>query len=625
MLSFRNKGNILDMNHPSIPGYHGRILEVDLSTKNIRISPLERTVVENYLGGRGLATRLFCDAVDPHCDPYSADNVIAIATSPLLGTRAPTSCRGHIVFKSPLTGLIGSSNCGGTWAHAFKSSGYDVMLIRGESSEPVMIDISDNRVDIISINHLWGMDVHQTTDRLIEEAEPNTRPHILAIGPSGENLVRFAAVMNDKNRAYGRGGPGAVWGSKRLKAIRIASGRKKRAIQDEEKFRSGLDQSLYLIRSAPITKRLLRELGTDGLLKLIHIMEMLPHRNFQDNIHDEHDLDRISGEALSKTILEKAGACYGCPIACQRHTRVEGKRGEGPEYETVVMTGPDCDIYDLEEIAKGSYRCNELGLDTISFGGTLACAFELAEKGILPQENPGNIQLKFGNAKLLEKMAELISLRVGIGDIMAEGSFRLAKSVRHPECSMTVKKMEIPAYDPRASFTQALGYMTSPTGACHLRGGYAVSLAFFGGTREIPRYSLLQSPIAIRNMQNLGIIQDSLGICRFTGFAFSTEPWARMVSGTTGLDFSTSHLEEIANRVASLERLFNLEAGLDEQDDTLPQRFQKEAVSIGGKEKCIPEDLIEKMRSDYYLARGWNKRGIPVEGLIRELAKKREK
>jgi aldehyde:ferredoxin oxidoreductase len=624
MLSFRNKGNILDTHHPSIPGYHGRILEIDLSTKNIQVSPLPRATIENYLGGRGMATRLFYDAVDPHCDPFSSDNVIAIATSPLLGTRAPTSCRGHIVFKSPLTGLIGSANCGGTWAHAFKSSGYDAILIRGKSSEPVMIDISDNRADIIPLNHLWGMDVHQTTDRLKKEAESNTRPHLLAIGPAGENLVRFAAVMNDKNRAYGRGGPGAVWGSKKLKAIRVTSSRKKMAIQDEEKYRSGLDQSLYLMRSAPITKRLLRELGTDGLLKLIHLMEMLPHRNFQDNIHDEQNLDRISGETLNKTILEKAGGCYGCPIACQRHTRVGGKRGEGPEYETVVMTGPDCDIYDLDEIAKGGYRCNELGLDTISFGGTLACAFELAEKGLIPQKSTGDIQLKFGNDKMLEKMAELISLRLGIGDVMAEGSFRLAESVRHPEYSMTVKRMEIPAYDPRASFTQALGYMTSPTGACHLRGGYAASLAFFGGTKEIPRYSLLQSPIAIRNMQNLGIIQDSLGICRFTGFAFLTEPWARMVSGITGLDFSTSHLEEIANRVATLERLFDLEAGLDTEDDTLPQRFQKEPLSVGGKERCIPEAVIERMRSDYYLARGWDNKGRPSEGLIKTLAIKRE-
>jgi aldehyde:ferredoxin oxidoreductase len=625
MLNFRNRGNIQDMHHPSIPGYHGRILEIDLSTQNIRVSPLSRTDVENYLGGRGLATCLFYEAIDPFCNPLGAGNIIVMATSPLLGTRAPTACRGHMVFKSPLTGMMGSSNCGGTWAHAFKSSGFDAVVIKGESSDPVMIDISAERVDIVPAHELWGLDVHQTTDRLNHEAGPGKRAHVLCIGPAGENLVRFAAVMNDKNRAYGRGGPGAVWGSKRLKAITVRPGRKKAAIRDEEKYRSGLDQAYYLMRSAPITKRLLRELGTDGLLKLIHIIEMLPHRNFQDNIHDESDLDKISGEALRKSILERAGACYGCSIACQRHTSIEGKEGEGPEYETVVMTGPNCDIYDLNEITKGNYRCNELGLDTISFGGTLACAFELAEKGSIPQGNHGEFRLEFGNAGILEKMAELISLREGIGDVLAEGSFRLAESVGYPELSMTVKRMEIPAYDPRASFTQALGYMTSPTGACHLRGGYAVSLAFFGGTREIPRYSLLQSPIAIRNMQNLGIIQDSLGICRFTGFAFSTEPWARMVSGTTGLDFSVSHLEETANRVASLEKLFNLEAGLKMEDDTLPRRFQKEALLVGDKERCIPEAIVTKMRTDYYLARGWGKKGIPSEGLIKKLAIKRRK
>ncbi len=613
------------MNQASIPGYQGKILEFDLSTKNIRTIPLDRTVVENYLGGRGLATSLFYDAIDPHCDPLSADNVIVIATSPLLGTSSPTACRGHMVFKSPLTELIGSTNCGGTWAHALKSSGYDAVVIKGKSSEPVMIDISARQIKIVSIEQIWGKEVHQTTDLLTEGFEANTRPRILCIGPAGENLVRFAAVMNDRNRAYGRGGPGAVWGIKKLKAIRVTPGHRKVAIQNEEKYRSGLDQSLYLMKSAPVTKRLLKELGTDGLLKLIHIMEMLPHRNFQDNIHDEHSLDKISGEAIRNTILEKAGACYGCSMACQRHTRVEGKKGEGPEYETVVMTGPDCDIYDLIEITKGHYRCNELGLDTISFGGTLACTFELTDKKIIPQKSAEDFQLKFGNAKILEKMAELISLRIGIGNAMAEGSFRLAESFKHPEYSMTVKKMEIPAYDPRASYTQALGYMTSPTGACHLRGGYAASLAFFGGTKEIPRYSLLQSPIAIRNMQNLGIIQDSLGICRFTGFAFSTEPWARMVSGVTGLDFSTSQLEEVANRVATLERLFNLEAGLDAEEDTLPRRFREESLFVGGKERCIPEALIKKMRSDYYLARGWDKRGMPAKELIKSLAVQREK
>jgi aldehyde:ferredoxin oxidoreductase len=598
------------MNNSSFSGYHGKILTVDLSKSNIREKPLNPAVAEDYLGGRGLATRLFFDEIEPQCHPLDGENVIVIATSPLIGTNAPTACRGHMVFKSPLTGRIGSSNCGGSWAHTLKSSGYDALVIRGKSPDPVMIDITPEQVQILTIEKLWGLDVHETTDRLTEDPEKGKDQRILCIGPAGENLVLFSSVMNDKNRAYGRGGAGAVFGSKKLKAIRVA-GSRKTSYKDEEKYQSGKEQALYLMRSAPITKRLMRELGTLGLLKLIHIIEMLPHRNFQDNLHQDEDLDRISGETLRKTLLERAGACYGCSIACQRHTKADGKKGEGPEYETVVMTGPNCGIYDMKSIAKAHYRCNELGLDTISFGGTLACAMELREKGYLSRQESERIGLSFGLGDSLEKMVDLIAERTGLGDILAKGSYRLAEHFRHPEFAMAVKRMEIPAYDPRASFTQSLGYMTSPTGACHLRGGYAVSLAFFGGTREIPRFSLLQSPIAIRNMQNLGIIQDSLGICRFTGFAFSTEPWARMASGITGLNFSTSRLEEIANRIASLERVFNLDTGMEAEEDTLPLRFQEESIPVGGKERRVSPDLIAKMRRDYYLAQTWDEKGIP--------------
>ena len=606
------------MSHSPLYGYHGKILEVDLSRGDIKTNPLQPEIIAGYLGGRGLATRIFFDEIDPCSDPLSPDNVLVIATSPLLGTKAPTACRGHMVFKSPLTGLIGSSNCGGSWAVGLKSTGIDILLIKGKAPEPVMIDIREEKAQILPAGKLWGLDIHRTTDELCGESESGSRPRILTIGPAGENLVRIASVMNDKNRAYGRSGPGAVFGSKNLKAIRV-TGKRKIQIKDEDGFRSGLDQTLYLMKQAPITKRLMRELGTSGLLKLINVMEMLPHSNFKDNLHKEEDLDRVCGETLRQSLLERAGACYGCRIACQRRTRVCEKRGEGPEYETIVMTGPVCGIYDLEAIALSNYRLNELGLDTISFGGTLACAMELFEKKIITPEDTGGIDLRFGNFGILEKMVELVAKREGIGAKLSEGAFRLASFFKHPEFSMTVKCLEIPAYDPRASYTQALGYMTSPTGACHLRGGYAVSLAFFAGTREIPGYSLLQSPIAIRNMQNLGIIQDSLGICRFTGFAFPAEPWARLVSGTTGLDFSTAKLEEIANRIATLERLFNLEAGLRSEDDTLPERFSREAIIINSQERLITPEVMEKMRSDYYQVRSWDQKGRPTKSLIESL------
>jgi aldehyde:ferredoxin oxidoreductase len=523
-----------------------------------------------------------------------------------------------MVFKSPLTGFLGSSNCGGTWAPVFKSTGFDVLVLKGKAPSPVMIDIKPDMVEIMPAGPLWGLDIHQTTEALSAGDKPGLRPRILCIGPAGENKVRMAAVFNDRDRPYGRGGGGAVLGSKNLKAVRV-SGQKKIQVRDKERYQSGLDQAFYLLKQAPATKRLLRELGTAGLVELINLINMLPHRNFQDTLHREEDVEKVSGETLAKKLLEKAAGCYLCPIGCQRHTRVGDKKGEGPEYETMVMIGPNCDIYDLETITRANYLCNELGLDTISFGGTLGCAMELFERGIITPNDSDGLDLRFGNSSILEEAVRRVAYRQGIGDRLAEGSFRLASSFSHPEYAMTVKKQEIPAYDPRASFTQALGYMTCPTGACHLKGGYAVSLAFFGGAKEIPRFSLLQSPIGIRNMHNLGIIQDSLGVCRFTGYAFSTEPWARLVSGVTGLDFSTARLEEVANRISTLERLFNLEAGLTTADDILPERFSREPIIVAGEEKVVTREVQERMRRDYYLARGWNDEGQPTPELLESL------
>jgi len=610
------------MSDPSY-GLHGRYLDIDLGTGDVRTCVLDPSLVADYLGGRGLATRLFYDAVDPGCDPLGPDNVVVIAASPLIGTNAPTAGRGHMVFKSPLTGVIGTSNSGGTWGAAFKGSGFDALVVRGRAASPVVIDIAPGKVDVLPAHHLWGLDIHKTTDALAAEPGPQGKPKVLCIGPAGENLVRMAFVANDKNRVYGRCGPGAVWGSKNLKAIRVA-GREKIQIRDPERYKSGYDQALYLMKQAPVTKRLMREMGTAGLVELINVISMLPHRNFIDTLHDEDLLEHVSGETIARTILDRAGGCFLCPIGCQRHTSLTGtdgrtESGEGPEYETVVMMGPDCDIYDLAAITRANYRLNELGIDTMSFGGTVACAMELAERGLLSREDAGGIDLKFGDGAVLERLAVDTAYRRGAGALLAEGSYRLAARAGRPDLSMTVKKLEIPGYDPRASFTQALGYMTSPSGACHLRGGYAVSLAFFGGTKEIPRFSLLQSPIAVLNMQNKGILQDSLGVCRFTGYAFDVGPWARMMTGVTGMDFSEGKLEEIANRIAALERLFNVEAGATRDDDLLPPRFAEIPIQVGGRDVVVSAEAQDRMRADYYNVRGWEASGRPGDALLRAL------
>jgi aldehyde:ferredoxin oxidoreductase len=606
-----------------ISGFHGRVLVADLSRGELRDVPLDPATALAYLGGRGLGTRLLYDTIDPACDPLGPDNAFVIAASPLIGSSAPTAGRGHMVFKSPLTGVIGTSNSGGTWGHAFKSAGYDALIVTGAAAAPVMLDIAPDRVELLPADRLWGKSTHETHDLLTAASEPGRPVRVLSIGPAGENLVRFAAVANDLNRVYGRCGPGAVWGSKKLKAVRVR-GRERIAIADPEKYRSGLDQAVYLMKQAPVTKRLLRDLGTAGLVELINLIAMLPHRNFQDCVHRDEDVERVSGERLAKTLLEKAGSCYLCPIGCQRHTRVPGRtggeeRGEGPEYETMVLMGPLCDIYDMDAITRANYRANELGLDTMSYGGTLACAMELAERGLIDRGETDGLDVSFGGAEALESLVGMTARREGLGAYLAEGAWRLAEARGRPDLAMTVKKLEIPAYDPRASYTQALGYMTSPSGACHLRGGYAVSLAFFGGAKEIPRFSLLQSPIAIRNMQNTGILQDSLGVCRFTGYAFSADPWARMASGITGRDFSVAKLEEIENRVAALERQFNIEAGATAEDDVLPDRFADVPIVVEGRERRISRDDQERMKRDYYRIRGWDEAGRPTPELLRGL------
>jgi len=610
------------MSGHTIPGYHGHLLVVDLSSGEIKVEPLDPSLAVAYLGGRGLAARILYDTIDPACDPLGPDNAVVIASSPLVGSSAPTAGRGHMTFKSPLTGFLGTSNSGGTWGAGFKASGYDALVIKGASSKPVFLEITPERVEILPAGSLWGKTTAETTDELSVDNEPGNPWRVLCIGPAGENMVLYSSVANDRNRVYGRCGPGAVWGSKKLKAVRVR-GRRKTGLSDRARYKSGYDQALYLLKQAPVTKRILRELGTAGLLGLINLIGMLPHRNFKDTSHREEDVERVSGETLTRALLYKAGACYLCPIGCQRHTRVRRngreERGEGPEYETAVLLGPVCDIYDLEAITLANYRLNELGMDTISFGGTLACAMELYERGFITRQDTGGLELEFGNASVLEELARLTAFRKGFGDRLAEGSYRLADSVGKPEYSMTVKKLEIPAYDPRASYTQALGYMTSPTGACHLRGGYAVSLAFFGGTKEVPRFSLIQSPITIRNMQNTGILQDSLSVCRFTGYAFSREPWARMVSGITGLDFSVEKFEEIENRIATLERLFNIRAGLKEGDDRLPDRFAEVPIMIDGKERVVSRETQAKLRRDYYRSRGWEEDGSTGENHLKKL------
>ncbi len=603
-----------------IKGYSGITLFIDLSSRTVEERDIPQDILEKYIGGRGLATRLLMDNMPASADPLGPDSVVVIATTPITATNAPTTGRGHMVFKSPLTGTIGSSNSGGEWGAHLKRTGYDAVVICGVSAKPVIVFIDGGGADsvrFLDADEFWGVDVHKTSDAVLG-SEERKGARGLFIGPAGERLVRFAAVMNEKNRAYGRGGPGAVFGSKKLKGLIVRGSRKMEPVNPDV-FEAGRKHALYRLKAAPSTKRIMRALGTAGLVNLINWINMLPRHNFSTTIHEQTDLDKMSGEAIAEKILEKPGGCYRCPIMCTRHTRVGDQTGEGPEYETVVLLGPVLDIYDLETITTVNYLANELGMDTITLGGTIGAAMECLESGALGSDRLGKYKLAFGETGGLHDLVRAIAERDGIGDLLAEGSQRLTAECGAPQLSMSVKGLELPAYDPRASYTQALGFMTSPTGACHLRGGYSVSLAFFGGAKEIPRFSLRQSPLAVRNVQNSGIIQDSAGICRFTGYSFGMDVTARMLSGATGLDLSVEKLESAAIRISTAERLFNNAAGFTADDDSLPERFQKEPIHTDGADRVVSPENIKKLREGYYTISGWDSEGRPTSATLEHL------
>ncbi|MFH1941000.1 MAG: aldehyde ferredoxin oxidoreductase family protein [bacterium] len=594
-----------------INGYNNVGLDVDLSSGEIEEFQVEDDVITGTLGGRGMGVFYLLRDVSPNIDPFSDENMLVISSGGLGGSIAPTGGRFSVTFKSPLTGTIGSSNSGGFWGMSFVRTGYDVLLIRGRANAPVYLFISEDRRELVECPELWGMTMPSLTNEL--RARYSQSVKVLGIGPAGENRVRFAAMMNDYSRAVGRGGPGAVMGSKYLKAI-VVEGKKKFTAVNTELYETGLYQANKLLRSMPVTSKALPELGTAGLVKLVHEHDMLPHRNFQDVHHRLEDIEMISGEYLKKKILTSQRGCFNCRIRCGRLTQVEERKGEGPEFETIALMGANLEIYDIEEVALANYVCNDMGIDTISFGNTVGLTMELYEKGIVRKATTGGADLPFGKRGVLEELARQTAYRRGFGDEIAEGALRLGRKHGVEELAMAVKGLELPGYDPRASLLQALGYATASRGGCHLKGGYAITLGFFGGSREVDRFLVDTVAGHIVNEQDSGCVADSLGICRFSFFSFGENELSRIYSGYTGLDISPDDLKKIAKKTIDMERLFNMEAGFTKEDDTLPLRFFHEKIPISGKMRAIDfDEQFSPMLRKYYEVRKWNEDGVPKE------------
>lgn len=597
--------------------YTGKILRVNLSTGASIAEDLPRDLAKQYLGGRGLATKLFCDEVDPLVDALSPENKLLMVTGPLTGTPAPTSGRYMVVTKSPLTGAIASSNSGGFFGPKLKDAGYDIIIFEGKADRPVYLEISPAGAALKDAEQLWGKDVYQTTDLLLE-AIGDKKAKVACIGPAGENQSLIASVMNDRARAAGRSGVGAVMGSKNLKAVIVSAQRNKPVLADEAAFKAAVKACMGKIKEDAVTSQGLPTYGTKVLDNIINSSGMYPTNNFQFSTFQ--GVHEISGEALvEKGYLQKRKACFGCPIACGRDVELpSGRKGEGPEYESGWSLGAACGVSDLIAISEANFLCNELGLDTISAGATIAAAMELYEKGHLPQEDLENgPELKFGNSEAIVYYIKAMGTGQGIlGPKLAQGAYRLAEAYGHPELAMTVKKQELPAYDSRGAQGQGLAYATQNRGGCHVR-AYLIAPEILSHPEAIDPQDLESKPTWVKAFQDLTAVIDSAGVCLFTSFALGADLYNDLINAATGESNSVEDLMAIGERIWNLEKLFNIKAGFTTADDTLPPRLLEEPLQEGPNKGRVTH--LDKMLPQYYAVRGWDESGTPSEAKLQEL------
>jgi aldehyde:ferredoxin oxidoreductase len=595
--------------------YEYKVLRVDLTNEEIKTEKIVGDDVKNYLGGRGLASKILYDEIDPKVDPLSPENKLIYATGLLTGTAASTGGRYMVVTKGPLTGTIASSNSGGFFGAELRFSGNDIIIFEGKAKRPLYLSIKGEEVELKDASNLWGKTVYETTDLLIEEAgDKNAR--VSCIGPAGENLVKFAAIMNEKDRAAGRTGVGAVMGSKNLKAVVVKADEKQVEYFKDEMMKVVRKQT-KMLKEDGVTGEGLPALGTKVLDNIINSTGLYPVNNFQDG-GTFADVDEVSGEALvEKGYLQSNKGCYGCPIRCARDTKLpNGQQGEGPEYESGWAFGADCGVNDLNAITEANFLCNDLGMDTITAGTTIACAMELYEKGYIDKDELENgPELKFGSSESIIYYTEKMAYRKGLGDKLAEGSYRLADSKGQPELSMSVKKQELPAYDPRGVQGQGLNYVTSNRGGCHVR-GYMISPEVLGAPEKLDPQELEGKAGWVKTFQDLTAVIDSVGMCLFTSFALGLDDYREIVNAGTQFEYSSESLLETGERIYNLERQFNLEAGILPEEDKLPARFDEPLPD--GPQKGISTKYREIL-PEYYEIRGWQEDGWISEQKLKDM------
>jgi len=611
-----------------IAGPFNKVLEIDLSLKSFSRFLIPEHLRRLYLGGKGLGLKLLYDRLKPGTDPLGEDNLIIIMTGVLTGTGAPCSGRFHGVFKSPLTGITGSSSCGGSFGRQLKSNGWDGIILKGKSDHPVTIRIHNDKVDFVDAADLWGKDI-SSAQAAIETKETQA----LVTGPAGENLVRFANAASGQ-RYFGRGGLGAVMGSKNLKAVVVLKGQYKVVPFFRDRFKKIKDRANTYINQNSMSL-LMRQFGTAANANPIIKNNMLPVNNFTCGNHPR--AHQITGESIKKNHHTSYHTCKPCSIFCGHKGIFNGKLTNVPEYETLALLGTSLGIFDPNDISRFNDICNQKGLDTISAGGTLAWVMEATQKGLVKTD------LKFGSSKEIVNALYSIALLEGFGRQMAKGSRALSAKFGGKEFAMQVKGLEMAGYDPRGAYGQGLGYAVANRGACHLSSfpvGFENLLGF------LKPDTIRAKPEFVKFFENIYAAVNSMDICQFTGYGLTLETlltrltphfvlsflmqnipilalslvdfslYPKLFSAASGIELSSKEFLQAGERIHILERLMNTKEGIQKPDDTLPERLLSEPQKDDPQKRLVP---LEPMLKKYYRLRGYDANGVPKKSLLKKL------
>ena len=601
-------------------GYAGRILHVDLSSGRIWTEILNEEYAKKYIGGIGLGMRLYLDQSKPGVDPFSAENPLVLATGPLSGSMVPTGGNGHaFVSKSPQTFGVGETKAHGHFGTELKRAGYDAVIFYGKSERPVYLWIDDDAVQLLDAKYLWGKSPQETEDAIKKELK-DAYIRVASIGIAGEKLVRIACVINEKTRACGRTGLGAVMGSKNLKAVAVR-GSKDIAVANK-------DQLLELIKvqhermKGPAARKY-RTLGTPENVLVLNALGAMPTNNFTGAVFP--DADRISGEYLNERFVAKVIGCSSCAMRCEHIAVVP----EGPykgtttriEYEPLWAMGPNCGVGNLDAILKGMDLSNYYGVDAISIGGIISFAMDLYKNGIVNKETTG-LELNFGNAETMIEMIKRVSLREGFGDTLAEGVKIAAEKIGNDadKYAVHIKGVEMTGYDIRGLKTAALGYAVSFRGADHNRhGAYGPDVS-----GKVNRFKAEKGRgKLVKETEDLYSIIDSLIVCKFSRGTYvkGFDDLAALYTAVTGIEMSGEELRLAGERINNIGRLINIREGLSRKDDSLPWKIMHVPIPDEGPSKGshVTQEELDLLLDDYYEVRGWDNEGIPTPEKLKEL------